>query len=215
MVGRIAASTPRRGATTDRGGGASRCRRSRRRAASRGERVKTQCSEPPRDRGGPRVCKGGGDDARKDAVGGSRRSRVRPARGRGLRRRRRRARRARAGDRAGGRAEAGAAARGRRQRRAADPLRALRSLRARRRRLRARAGRGQPIPMATASASATPGASTAQNIAAHDEMLEIPAKTRRGAPIEVRVTASDGHPRARRSSSRPSWATASRASRAS
>ncbi len=32
-----------------------------------------------------------------------------------------------------------------------------------------------------------------QSIASHDEMLEIPAKTRRGAPIEVRVTASDGH----------------------
>ncbi len=32
-----------------------------------------------------------------------------------------------------------------------------------------------------------------ENLPAHGAQLEIPAKTRRGSPIEVRVTASDGH----------------------
>jgi len=32
-----------------------------------------------------------------------------------------------------------------------------------------------------------------ENVATHGAMLEIPAKTRRGSPVEVRVTASDGH----------------------
>ena len=36
-----------------------------------------------------------------------------------------------------------------------------------------------------------------ENVAAHGAMLEIPAKTRRGAPVELRVTASDGHARER------------------
>ena len=47
--------------------------------------------------------------------------------------------------------------------------------------------------MGTASASATLWSIDGENVAAHGAMLEIPAKTRRGSSIELRVTASDGH----------------------